>query len=104
GLNFGQPWTPEEHEIVKSCTVAEAHARLPYRTPAAIKSVRRDRQVGKPQVRWTKAEDSPLKNSRLDRARDCAAARAATTRSRWRRHRRPRSVHQRTSQIDHGFS
>lgn len=55
------PWTPAEFAIVETCSVAEALKRLPHRTRSAIKSVRRDRQVGKPQVRWTKAEDRKLR-------------------------------------------
>jgi hypothetical protein len=54
-------WTPAEYEIVDACSIPEAHQRMPHRTSAAIKAVRRDRHVGRPQVRWTKAEDRKLR-------------------------------------------
>jgi hypothetical protein len=54
-------WTPAEHEIIRTCSIAEAMARLPRRTKMAIKGARKKLRVGLPYHRWTKAENSRLR-------------------------------------------
>jgi hypothetical protein len=54
-------WTPAEYAIIRTCSIAEALALLPYRTVMAIKTVRRNLRIGAPFVRWTKVEISRLR-------------------------------------------